>query len=106
AAVDGNDVVATAALMEHVVAGVRDGRGPVVVEATTYRWHGHYEGDPERYRSTDELAEWQARDPLVIARARLLGRGVDQSALDEADAQAQARVEAAVAAARQAPEPD
>ena len=49
-AVDGNDVVATASAMHDVVAGVRAGRGPVVVEAATYRWHGHYEGDPQRYR--------------------------------------------------------
>ena len=37
------------------------------MEATTYRWHGHYEGDPERYRTSDEKEEWAARDPLVIA---------------------------------------
>jgi 2-oxoisovalerate dehydrogenase E1 component len=104
--VDGNDVEAVCVTMTDLVGRIRDGAGPVFVEAATYRWHGHYEGDPERYRSKDELAQWQARDPLVIARARLLGRGVDQSALDQVDAQAQARIEAAVAAARQAPEPD
>ena len=49
-AVDGNDVVATAAVMGEVVASLRAGHGPVIVEAATYRWHGHYEGDPERYR--------------------------------------------------------
>src|SRR5207302_2552241 len=45
--VDGNDVVATATLMYDVVAGVRRGDGPAIVEAATYRWHGHYEGDPQ-----------------------------------------------------------
>src|SRR5262249_45566577 len=62
AAVDGNDVVATAAVMTDAVDAARAGQ-PVVVEATTYRHHGHYEGDPERYRSPDELREWEARDP-------------------------------------------
>ena len=57
-AVDGNDVVATAAAMTSVIGTARAGRGPVVVEATTYRWHGHYEGDPQRYRSPDEVLEW------------------------------------------------
>src|SRR6476469_5678912 len=52
-AVDGNDVVATANAMNGAVEWARAGRGPVVVEAATYRWHGHYEGDPERYRSVD-----------------------------------------------------
>ena len=74
-AVDGNDVVATASVMEQVVDGVRDGDGPFVVEATTYRWHGHYEGDPERYRSADEVEEWRARDPLLVHEAALRAGG-------------------------------
>ena len=49
--VDGNDVVATASAMRDVVAAARTGLGPAVVEAHTYRWHGHYEGDPQRYRA-------------------------------------------------------
>ena len=68
-AVDGNDVVATATAMHDVVEATRAGRGPVVVEAATYRWHGHYEGDPQRYRSPDEVREWEARDPLLVQRA-------------------------------------
>src|SRR5262245_52382376 len=65
-AVDGNDVVATATAMNEAVNAVRTGSGPVMVEATTYRWHGHYEGDPERYREPDEVTAWKARDPLVV----------------------------------------
>ena len=55
-AVDGNDVAATAAAMEDVVRHrTRRTAVPAVVEAATYRWHGHYEGDPQRYRSPDEV---------------------------------------------------
>lgn len=104
--VDGNDVEAVAAVMAGVVRRVRDGGGPVFVEAATYRWHGHYEGDPEKYRSQDELAQWQQRDPLVITRARLLGRGVGRDDLDGVQARVRARIDAAVDAARQAPPPD
>jgi 2-oxoisovalerate dehydrogenase E1 component len=104
--VDGNDVEAVAAVMTDAVRRIRAGGGPVFVEAVTYRWHGHYEGDPEKYRQADELADWQQRDPLVITRARLLGRGVGQDALDEVEAQVRARIDAAVDAARQAPRPD
>ena len=104
--VDGNDVEAVAAVMTDAVRRIRAGGGPVFVEAATYRWHGHYEGDPEKYRHADELAEWQQRDPLVITRARLLGRGVGQDVLDEVEAQVRARIDAAVDAARQAPPPD
>jgi 2-oxoisovalerate dehydrogenase E1 component len=104
--VDGNDIEAVATAMTDIVARIRDGAGPVFVEAATYRWHGHYEGDPEKYRTKDELAQWQERDPLVIARARLAGRGVDSAAPDRIDAEVRARIEAAVEAARRAPEPD
>ena len=104
--VDGNDVEAVAVAMSDAVRRIRDGAGPVFVEAATYRWHGHYEGDPEKYRSKDELSEWQQRDPLVITRARLLGRGVEQAVLDQVESQVRARIEAAVDAARQAPPPD
>jgi 2-oxoisovalerate dehydrogenase E1 component len=104
--VDGNDIEAVATAMTDIVARIRDGAGPVFVEAATYRWHGHYEGDPEKYRTKDELSQWQERDPLVIARARLAGRGVDSAALRQVDAEVAARIEAAVEAARQAPQPD
>jgi len=104
--VDGNDVEAVASVMTDVVRRIRAGAGPVFVEAATYRWHGHYEGDPEKYRSAGELAEWQQHDPLVITRGQLLGRGVGQDKLDLVDAQVRARIEAAVEAARQAPPPD
>jgi 2-oxoisovalerate dehydrogenase E1 component len=104
--VDGNDIEAVATAMTDIVARIRDGAGPVFVEAATYRWHGHYEGDPEKYRTKDELSGWQERDPLVIARARLAGRGVDSVALRQIDAEVAARIEAAVEVARQAPQPD
>src|ERR1700733_11123224 len=100
AAVDGNDVVATAALMEHVVAGVRDGRGPFVVEATTYRWHGHYEGDPERYRSADEVEEWRSRDPLLVHETVLRRAGVGDDELKSLEASTAAVLDGAVEAAR------
>ncbi len=75
-AVDGNDVTATAIVMEELVLAARGGRGPAVVEAATYRWHGHYEGDPQRYRSPDEVQAWEARDPLIAHETRLRDAGV------------------------------
>ena len=93
--------------MSRIVGRIRDGAGPVFVEALTYRWHGHYEGDPQRYRSGEELSQWQAgRDPVAMARGRLTARGAESAALDRVDAEIAARIEAAVTAARAAPEPD
>jgi 2-oxoisovalerate dehydrogenase E1 component len=105
-AVDGNDVVATASLMQQVVDRVRDGEGPFVVEAATYRWHGHYEGDPERYRSPDELEEWRARDPLLVHEAALRQAGVGDNELKALEASTAVALDGAVVAARRLANPD
>jgi acetoin:2,6-dichlorophenolindophenol oxidoreductase subunit alpha len=70
-AVDGMDVRATRATALEVFAAVRDGGGPVFVEARTYRFVGHSRSDPGRYRPEGELEQWQARDPLELSRAWL-----------------------------------
>ena len=81
-AVDGNDVVATASAMQRRGRGrCGPARGPAIVEAATYRWHGHYEGDPQRYRTPEEVEEWEARDPLVVHAARLRAAGVDDDTI-------------------------
>jgi 2-oxoisovalerate dehydrogenase E1 component len=100
AAVDGNDASATAAAMEDLVLGARAGRGPALLEATTYRWHGHYEGDPERYRSPEELREWEGRDPLRIHEARLLSAGIGADSLKALESSVAGELDRAVEAAR------
>ncbi len=104
-AVDGNDVAATAAAMEDVVLAVRAGRGPAVVEAATYRWHGHYEGDPQRYRSADEVQEWEARDPLVAHEARLREVGLGDEEIKALESSVADELDGAVEAARRLARP-
>jgi 2-oxoisovalerate dehydrogenase E1 component len=99
-AVDGNDVTAVAAVMEQVVLGARGGGGPHVVEAATYRWHGHYEGDPERYRSKEEVQAWEARDPLLVHEKTLREAGVPADQIKELDASVAEELDAAVEASR------
>ncbi|MFD7474801.1 pyruvate dehydrogenase complex E1 component subunit beta [Streptomyces sp. NPDC059837] len=103
--VDGNDVLAVKTLMTDVVARLRAGGGPVLVEAETYRWHGHYEGDPERYRPAEEVEAAKERDPLLIARRHLAAAGVATALVDAVDEEIDKEIEAAVEWARSLPEP-
>jgi len=107
-AVDGNDVVAVSSVTGALLEGVRGGRGPALLEATTYRVRGHYVGDPGRYRTRDEVKRAQARDPLARLRARLLERGATRATLDALEAEEGERVAQAAAEAEAAafPAPD
>ena len=79
--VDGNDVEAVFAVASTAVRRCREGDGPVLIEAETYRWHGHYEGDAQPYKPEDEAAGWNDRDPLRVAGANIVGaRARDRSA--------------------------
>jgi TPP-dependent pyruvate/acetoin dehydrogenase alpha subunit len=69
--VDGMDVQETRRAAVEVFAAVRAGGGPFFVEARTYRFVGHSRSDPGRYRPEGELEQWQARDPLELARGWL-----------------------------------
>jgi TPP-dependent pyruvate/acetoin dehydrogenase alpha subunit len=107
AAVDGNDVEAVLAAAEEAVASCRAGEGPWLLEAETYRWQGHYEGDPQRYKPAEEAEAWRARDPLLIARAQIAAEGLaSDDELDTAMRDAEARVARAEAYARSSPYPE
>jgi TPP-dependent pyruvate/acetoin dehydrogenase alpha subunit len=106
ATVDGNDVEAVFEVALDAVDACRAGNGPVLLEAETYRWQGHYEGDPQTYKPDDEAAAWLARDPLVLARTRLESQGL--ASAEELDAMvrdAEERIERAEEFARSSPFP-
>ncbi len=105
APVDGNDAEATASVMSDAVRAARAGGGPVVVEATTYRLHGHYEGDPERYRSPDEVQAWETRDPLSAHAGRLRAAGVGDDTIKTLESSVADALDEAVDAARRLAEP-
>ena len=86
--------------MQDVVEALRGGAGPTIVEAATYRWHGHYEGDPEQYRTPEEKEDWEARDPLVVHAAALRAAGVGDDAIAALESTVADELDAAVVAAR------
>lgn len=104
--VDGNDVVAVHEAMSVAVHRARSREGPSVLEALTYRHFGHSRTDPGTYRPAEEVQEWLARDPLLVARRRLEVQGTPEADLDAAAERAAAAVAAAVEAAMAAPPAD
>jgi TPP-dependent pyruvate/acetoin dehydrogenase alpha subunit len=84
----------------------RNGAGPVMLEALTYRFVGHSRSDPARYRRPGELDEWQRRDPLLLCAARLAREGVPAGAVEGVEAEVEAEIQAAREAALFAPWPD
>lgn len=103
---DGRDVQAVAKATERAVKAARTGKGPQVLEFTTHRFRGHYEGDPQKYRSADELSELSDHDPLVLFEPKLAKSGVHEEELVRIRAEIEARVDKAVEAARQGTAPD
>jgi len=104
--VDGNDVLAVYEAVAAAAYRARSGEGPTLVEAKTYRFRGHYEGDPQIYRKPGELEAWQARDPIALFRRRLLATDLfDEPELTEIEAGVQAELDEAVAFAETAPRP-
>ena len=97
--VDGNDVLAVYAVTRAAAERARDGGGPTLIEAITYRLGAHTTtDDPTRYRTSDELDMWKAREPIGRYRAFLERAGLWSEEL-EADVQAEAdRVAAEVRA--------
>jgi TPP-dependent pyruvate/acetoin dehydrogenase alpha subunit len=103
--VDGNDVEAVYAIAQRTIERARNGDGPSLVEALTYRHGGHSRADPGKYRPDEEVKAWLAKDPIPRQRARLLELGASEADLDAIDAAAGEAVAAAEAEAREAPEP-
>ncbi|GAB4429867.1 MAG: pyruvate dehydrogenase (acetyl-transferring) E1 component subunit alpha [Anaerolineae bacterium] len=104
--VDGNDVLAVLEVTREAVARARRGEGPTFIEGKTYRYRGHYEGDPMVYRSKEELAEWRQRDPIGTFRERLLQRDLaTETGLDAIDAEIQTELDEAVQFAADSPAP-
>lgn len=106
AVVDGNDLWTVHAAVAEAAQRARSGQGPTLLECQTYRHYGHSKSDPGAYRPQGELERWRERDPLTVARARLLDEGVTEADVTVTEERIAAEMEAAVRSARAADYPD
>jgi len=104
--VDGNDVLAVYEAVARAVERARAGKGPTLIEAKTYRWRGHFEGDPTRYRDPGELEEWKARDPIPRFAEKLRQMNIlDDKKAEEVEKDVAAKVAEAIEFALEGPSP-
>ena len=107
--VDGNDVMAVYDATREAVERARRGLGPTFIEGKTYRYRGHYEGDPMIYRSQEEMDRWRQSDPVHRWRQRLRSDyDVNDEVVRDIEAHVQQQLDEAVAFARasQPPPPE
>lgn len=105
--VDGNDVLAVHEAVSKAVARARRGEGPTLVELKTCRWGGHYTGDPQVYRSKEEIEECRKRDPIKRFRKRLIEmKLLTEKEADEIYLEASEEMNKAVKFAEESPFPE
>jgi TPP-dependent pyruvate/acetoin dehydrogenase alpha subunit len=105
--VDGFDVLAVYDAATEAVARARAGNGPTLLVTETYRFDGHYAGEPEVYRDRSEVEAWRRFDPIPRFRAWLEGEGdVPAADLDAIVAEVRTEIDEGIAFAKGSPDPD
>jgi len=99
--IDGNDPLAVYHLTEEAAEKCRAGKGPILIEAKTFRHMGHHVNDPGKYMPEDRLAYYKARDPIDRARNALVEMsGAEKAEIDAIEAEIAAEFEEAVGFAK------
>ncbi len=98
--VDGMDVIEVRKAAAAAVEAARQGKGPSLIECKTYRFMGHSKSDTRNYRTKEEEADWEARDPIKRLSDELLNQGVTASELEQIENRVMEEIDGAVEFAR------
>jgi pyruvate dehydrogenase E1 component alpha subunit len=105
--IDGNDVLAVYEFMKIAVDHARSRKGPVFVEAQTYRYFGHSKSDRNLYRTKDEIEEWKNRDPIKRFQSLLIeAKVITDTDIEKIHEDMTRQIDEAVEFADNSPEPD
>jgi len=105
--VDGFDPIAVYQAATEAVALARSGQGPTLLVTECYRLDGHYSGEPQVYRSREEVEAWRAHEPVTRFRTHLLASGVaTQAELDAIHDEIMRQMEESLEFARSSRQPD
>lgn len=104
--VDGTDMIEIMNTVYEAVENARQGNGPSLIEAKTYRWKGHSKSDAKKYRTREEEAEWREKDAIKKYKELLIQEGLlTEEKAAELQEQAKQVIEDAVRFAENSPEP-
>ncbi len=104
--IDGNDVMAVNEAANKAIARARKGEGSTLLECKTYRWRGHFEGDPAKYKPAEEQAAWLKKDPIPKFKKYLLDNKIaTEQELDALVQQVRKEIAAAIKFAEESPDP-
>jgi len=104
--VDGNDVLAVYEAVQEAVKRARAGEGPTLIECKTYRYRGHFEGDPTVYRPEEEVQEWKKKDPIPRFEEKLAQMGImTEEQMKQVREEIASKIEEAVQFAEESPWP-
>jgi len=104
--VDGNDVLGVYEKTKEAVEACRRGKGPVLIEAKTYRHGGHHVNDPGLYMPKERLEYYKARDPVKSGRKYLMEHGnCSEQEIEAIERKIQEAMEEAIQFAKNSPEP-
>jgi pyruvate dehydrogenase E1 component alpha subunit len=106
--VDGNDVFKVYKVAQEAIERARHGGGPTLIEAKTYRIKGHFVGDPEKYRTKEEVQEqFEKNDPIKNFKKEALDKGLmTREEMDEINEKTQKSLVEAIKFAKDSPFPD
>lgn len=104
--VDGNDILAVFESANKYIKHARNGEGPSLIEYKTYRWEGHYHGEPQVYRTREEVEEWKKRCPIKRFAKQLTEEyKINNNELEEINQEAIKEIKEAVTFAKNSPDP-
>lgn len=106
--INGMDVLEVYETTKEAIENARNAKGPTLIVADTFRFHGHFEGESVNYWEDKELEEWKKKDPITSIKKTLLGNGVKEDELNQIESEINNQIDEAVTFARESkfPEPE
>ena len=105
--VDGNDVLSIDKAIVKAIERARSGGGPSLIECKTYRWQGHWTGDPQVYRTREEVKSWMEKCPIKRFEEYMVSKKIaTEDELKKIEEEVIVQMDAAEKFALESPEPD